>query len=50
MNDDLILFKIIHSRKLLNKLTINFITVCFNFNTKVRRLCVVMMLLILCYC
>jgi hypothetical protein len=50
MNDDLILFRIIHSRKLLNKLTMNFITVCFNFNTKVGRLCVVMMLLILYYC
>jgi hypothetical protein len=50
MKDDLILFKIIHSRKLLNKLTMNFITVCFNFNTKVRRLYVVMMLLVLCYC
>jgi hypothetical protein len=32
MKDDLILFRIIHSRKLLNKLTMNFITVCFNFS------------------
>jgi len=29
------LFKIIHSRKLLNKLTINFITNSFIFNTNV---------------
>lgn len=44
------LFKIIHSRKLLNKLTMNFITVIFISNTKVRCRYMFMMTLILCYC
>lgn len=44
------LLKIIHSRKLLNKLPMNFITLIFKFNTKLLSLYVFSVTLILCYC
>jgi len=44
------LFKIIHSRKLLNKLTISFITDCFMYITNLRRQYMFTMTLTLCYC
>lgn len=44
------LFKIIHSRKLLNKLTISFMTDCFMYTTNLRHQCMIIMTLTLCYC